>query len=77
MAKRSKVVILAISIDKSGLKVMSNLAAGFSQVFLASLVIPVFAVQENIVKFPAFLVGILLTLLSCFFAVYFGQKAGI
>lgn len=59
---------------RSKLRALSTLCANFSEVFLASLVIPIFIGGVDISKLPVLLFGVAGTLLSGLFSLFFTEK---
>ena len=61
-------------LTKSKLRALSTLCANFSEVFFASLVMPIFFGGIDISEFPVLLFGVAGTLLSALFSLFFAEK---
>ncbi|OGE33110.1 hypothetical protein A3E66_02135 [Candidatus Daviesbacteria bacterium RIFCSPHIGHO2_12_FULL_37_16] len=53
---------------------ISNICINFSTVFLASLVVPIFAGDFNLSKWPIVLSGIIATVSFSLLAIFFAEK---
>ncbi|KKQ51679.1 hypothetical protein A2865_00675 [Candidatus Woesebacteria bacterium RIFCSPHIGHO2_01_FULL_39_17] len=66
-----------VRLSKSASKVLSSVFVSFSEVFLASLIIPVFISRVEIARIPVLILGVLLTIASVFLSIKFGERAKI
>lgn len=61
-------------IDKHRLRALSNLSGNFSEVFLASLVIPVFNNKVDLTKIVITIFGIISCIVFAYFSLLFAEK---
>jgi hypothetical protein len=68
------IIDMMFKMTMSKLRALSTLCANFSEVFLASLVIPVLIDGIDLSKLPVILFGVAGTLLSGLFSLFFAEK---
>jgi len=62
------------SINKHRLRALSNLTSNFSEVFLASLVIPIFNNKLDLTKIIITIFGIISCIVFAYFSLLFAEK---
>ena len=62
------------SINKHQLRALSNLTGNFSEVFLASLVIPIFNNKLDLIKIIIMIFGIISCVVFAYFSLLFAEK---
>ncbi|MGB9706933.1 MAG: hypothetical protein ACPLXP_02590 [Microgenomates group bacterium] len=69
--------ISPLKLTNSKLRALSGIFANFSEVFLASMVIPIFFAKVDLGRIIVLILGVALTLISALLALMFAEKGKI
>ncbi len=66
-------IIIDRPMNKSKFRALSNICGNFSEVFLASVIIPIFKEKFDLSQIPVLIFGVVTTFISIYFSLKFAH----